>query len=194
MSRLLAAAGLCVTVLFFCGCNENNKAANKNSGYTDVNKKAGNPQSTTNVINTSCPTDNEMHDQNSKSTYNSIPANYTESAQTGINNSKDIGLYKKYKTRLPGISGNFMGEFPEGSERRLTDRDVTYLSQWGLKIMLNEIYARHGMKFTDPMLATHFKREKWYAGKRRNVKKLLTGTEKENIAFLRNYKFNSGVQ
>ncbi|MBS1773832.1 MAG: YARHG domain-containing protein [Bacteroidetes bacterium] len=92
-------------------------------------------------------------------------------------NSKKLQLHKKRLT--PGY-------YPEASERILTDHDVQYLTAWGYKVMLNEIYARHGMVFRDEYLQRHFNDQKWYHPKTNNVYKQLTTTEKQNIAFLIN--------
>jgi hypothetical protein len=78
------------------------------------------------------------------------------------------------------------GFYPEGSERKLTEYDIQYLSAWGHKVMLNEIYARHGMIFKDEMLQRHFKRQKWYKPVGYNVFNTLTKIEKQNVTFLIN--------
>jgi len=87
----------------------------------------------------------------------------------------------------------FPGEFPEGSSKILTDKNVEFLSKWGLKVMLNEIYARHGMTFTDGDLQNHFKREDWYTGSKDNVDDQLSDKEKRNIIFITNYKFTPQI-
>lgn len=58
----------------------------------------------------------------------------------------------------------------------LTATDLAYLK--------NEIYARHGMKFTDPALTAVFKSFKWYKPKRTNVNSLLTPIEKKNLQLI----------
>lgn len=78
------------------------------------------------------------------------------------------------------------GFYPEGSQRKLTENDIKHLSPWGHKVMLNEIYARHGMIFADAALKRHFKRQKWYKGTSKNVYKQLSAIEKQNVAFLIN--------
>lgn len=51
------------------------------------------------------------------------------------------------------------GSFPEGSERILTDVDVRYLGLRDLKIMRNEIFARHGYIFKTADMINHFSGE-----------------------------------
>lgn len=80
--------------------------------------------------------------------------------------------------------GGVPGYYPEGSTRALTEDDTKFLTEWGHKVMLNEIYARHGMTFADQDLENHFSNQDWYKSKNRNVQNLLTQQERENIAFL----------
>ncbi len=122
---------------------------------------------------------------------------------TGLNNSitdtadEPAGVYnanaenrqniKAIKKEKAGAKNKLTaGYFPESSDRKLEEKDVQYLSEWGRKLILNEIYARHGMIFTDEALRKHFRKQKWYRAKSRNVTKMLTKTEKYNIAFLIN--------
>lgn len=80
--------------------------------------------------------------------------------------------------------GTVPGYYPEASTRPLTKEDTQYLTDWGHSVMLNEIYARHGMIFTDPDLKAHFNSKGWYNGQHTDVQGKLTQLEKENIAFL----------
>lgn len=103
---------------------------------------------------------------------------------TNAGNQQNIKAIKREKT---GAKNKLtVGYFPESSDRKLEERDVQYLSEWGRKLILNEIYARHGMIFTDEALKKHFRKQKWYRAKTRNVTKMLTKIEKYNIAFLIN--------
>jgi len=77
------------------------------------------------------------------------------------------------------------GNFPEGSERKLTEWDVVHLSKWGYTVMLNEIYARHGLIFHEPAVAAYFKKVRWYKGRYKNVDKKLSPVERENIMYLK---------
>ena len=78
----------------------------------------------------------------------------------------------------------FPGQFPEASERVLTIADLEQKSAWGKKVMMNEIYARYGLIFTEPDLRKHFNGESWYKGTRKNVDNNLTPIERQNIAFI----------
>jgi hypothetical protein len=81
------------------------------------------------------------------------------------------------------------GQYPESSERLLTETDVEHVTPWGLKVMMNEIYARHGYVFTDATMKKHFRKEKWYKGKERKMKNIkLSDTEIQNIAFIKQHQ------
>ncbi len=84
--------------------------------------------------------------------------------------------------------GNVPGFFPEGSTRALDESDTKYLTRWGHSVMLNEIYARHGIKFTDDDLKSHFGRFEWYNPRFNDVQAKLTELEKQNIEFLRTHQ------
>lgn len=79
----------------------------------------------------------------------------------------------------------FPGQYPEASERTLTAGDLEYKSDWGKKVMLNEIYARYGLTFTEPDLRKHFNGESWYKGGKKNVDSKLTAVERQNIALIK---------
>lgn len=83
--------------------------------------------------------------------------------------------------------GAVPGYYPEASTRPLTEADTRYLTKWGHSVMLNEIYARHGMTFSDPDLNEHFGSFGWYNAKSANVDAELTALERENIAFLNSH-------
>lgn len=91
--------------------------------------------------------------------------------------------------KVPKAGNNFfakdMGNYPEGSNRLLTQKDIQHISSWGYKILLNEIYARHGMSFTDREIQEHFNNQPWYKTGRKNVDKSLSVLEKQNIEFLK---------
>ena len=50
------------------------------------------------------------------------------------------------------------------SQIRLTEDDISFLSDEEKRIAVNEIYARHGRKFNDANLQQHFNQCSWYSG------------------------------
>ncbi len=64
-------------------------------------------------------------------------------------------------------------------------RYTDHLTLEDLEYMRNEIYARHGMKFTDPKWTEIFKLFSWYKPKKSKVESLLTPLEKKNIQLIK---------
>src|SRR5436305_1539379 len=93
-------------------------------------------------------------------------------------------VQKTTSSKRRGSVSPYPGQFPESSERLLTNRDVEHQTAWGMKVMMNEIYARHHYVFREKELRKHFAREKWYRGREHNMKNIkLSDIEIQNIAF-----------
>jgi hypothetical protein len=117
-------------------------------------------------------------------TIESVPANAQKNSTTKRRTTTKSATKV---TRSNSISA-FPGQFPESSERVLTDKDMEHRTPWGLKVMQNEIYARHGYIFKDAALRKHFRKEKWYKGKEKNLNSIkLSPIEIQNIAFIKEY-------
>lgn len=87
----------------------------------------------------------------------------------------------------PQIQPQIPGNYPEASSRYLTEADMNGKSRWDLRIMRNEIFARHGYVFeTD--IKEYFNRQSWYVPKSRNVDSQLTEIEKQNIDFIKSHE------
>jgi hypothetical protein len=80
------------------------------------------------------------------------------------------------------------GQFPQGSQRYLYDSDVEYLSSRDLKIMRNEIFARHGYIFKTSDMIQHFNSQSWYRSLNNDVTAYLSKIEKENVNFIKQYE------
>ena len=78
------------------------------------------------------------------------------------------------------------------SDRYLTDSDVSGLSSWQLMIARNEIFARHGRRFSDPDLQAYFDGKAWYNGtiapEDFNGDAILSDIEQANLALIRKYE------
>ena len=70
--------------------------------------------------------------------------------------------------------------------RKLTYDDIKGLSNQELRIMRNEIYARHGYIFQDAMLRDHFLQKPWYTPQTKNV--ALSRIEQYNVLFIKSYE------
>ena len=69
--------------------------------------------------------------------------------------------------------------------------DRSYLEnkdEWELRIMRNEIYARHGYIFKLPELREYFMKQSWYVPVSEDVTNSLTSLEKENIELIKRYE------
>jgi len=83
---------------------------------------------------------------------------------------------------------NIPGRFPQASERLLSANDLSGLNESDLKIMRNEIFARHGYIFQTNDMKNHFQNQVWYRPLSNNVNSKLTNIENKNIALIRRYE------
>src|SRR6478735_563087 len=77
-------------------------------------------------------------------------------------NDKKIG---KRKFNLPSRKFAYdakVGKYPQSSTRKLSAKDVENLKNEELRIMRNEIYARHGYSFKLADMREHFDKLDWY--------------------------------
>jgi hypothetical protein len=77
------------------------------------------------------------------------------------------------------------GIYPEASVRMLTKDDLDNQSTAELKIMRNEVFARHSYIFTNQQLKKYFEEQSWHTGLNKNVYPLLSQIEKTNIALVK---------
>ena len=80
------------------------------------------------------------------------------------------------------------GSYPYASQRLLTDEDVKNLSQYALRIMRNEIYARHGYIFQNTEMKDYFSTQAWYSPLYNDVNSMLSAIEKSNIELIKRYE------
>lgn len=81
-------------------------------------------------------------------------------------------------------------KYPEASNRNLTSEDLAGKALWELKIMRNEIFARHGYKFKTEEMREYFNKQEWYEPKYDDVKSKLTEIENANIKMIKQYEDN----
>lgn len=77
------------------------------------------------------------------------------------------------------------GDYPQASERLLTEQDLQGLDSKQLRLMRNEIMARHGYTFKSKDLNGHFNAQPWYSALFMNVEDALTDIEKANIKLIK---------
>ena len=78
------------------------------------------------------------------------------------------------------------GDYPFTSLRKVTDDDLVYKSSRELRIMRNEIFARHGYIFDSKDMRKHFMSKNWYRPTSKNV--ILSDIEKYNVEFIKRYE------
>jgi hypothetical protein len=107
-----------------------------------------------------------------------------EEKDAEINNLKN----KKNANANPSYFAAGAGRFPQGSQRYLSYTDVEYLSSRDLKIMRNEIFARHGYIFKTSDMIQHFNSQSWYRALNNDVTAYLSKIEKDNVNFIKQYE------
>ncbi|MFN0201157.1 MAG: YARHG domain-containing protein [Bacteroidia bacterium] len=80
------------------------------------------------------------------------------------------------------------GSYPETSEKLLAEADVENLLKQELRIMRNEIYARHGYSFKMKDMRSYFDQQDWYIPTTTDVRDALTEVEEKNVALLKRYE------
>ena len=88
----------------------------------------------------------------------------------------------------PTVTSTNPGRYPQASERFLSSGDVVNLNKYELKIMRNEIFARHGYIFKTPDMRSYFSQQTWYHGQYDNVNSMLSDIEKRNIELMKKYE------
>ncbi|MFB9079412.1 YARHG domain-containing protein [Flavobacterium procerum] len=98
-----------------------------------------------------------------------------------VNAQKHAPLPQTQSRNVPGI-------YPEGSKRQLRVSDIEGLTSWDLKVMRNEIYARHNYIFKTDDMKNYFNQQNWYTPRYNNIESMLTALEKKNIKFIQSYE------
>lgn len=80
---------------------------------------------------------------------------------------------------IESIEGDF---YHITGSRKLTEEDIKGKTKHELKIMRNEIYARHGYIFKDPILRDYFMQKSWY--KPTTISVTFNDIEQYNVRFI----------
>ena len=84
---------------------------------------------------------------------------------------------------IESIDGDF---YHISGSRKLTEEDVKGKTSHELRIMRNEIYARHGYIFKDPILRDYFMQKSWY--KPTTISVTFNDIEEYNVRFIQQYE------
>ncbi|MDX2285494.1 MAG: SH3 domain-containing protein [Bacteroidia bacterium] len=82
------------------------------------------------------------------------------------------------------MQGNFPGSFPQASMRILSADELRTYSKETLRLMRNEIFARHGFVFGKDDLKVYFGQQPWYQPCCQDVTDKLSMLERENIRMI----------
>lgn len=91
------------------------------------------------------------------------------------------GLGLENEGQISGDPSRPPGLFPQSSLRRLDAVDFVQRSCIALRIMRNEIYARHGYVFESSRMQSYFERKPWYRPMGGDIDALLSPVERENV-------------
>ena len=80
------------------------------------------------------------------------------------------------------------GQYPQSSTKDLKEADVENLRPADLRIMRNEIYARHGYGFKLADMRAHFEKQDWYMAVSQDITGNITAREKKNEALIKRYE------
>ncbi|MCU0435327.1 MAG: YARHG domain-containing protein [Bacteroidia bacterium] len=103
--------------------------------------------------------------------------------KTGVVANREYSLTKKLFTNKTDV-----GTYPQASARELSYEDVENLGSDELRVMRNEIYARHGYSFRDKAMRNVFDALEWYIPMGVDIRHQLTDTEVRNISLIYRYE------
>ena len=112
---------------------------------------------------------------------NSVPKEITENAIEEDLASDDNQSQTESEHQFPG-------KYPEASLRELSKKYVSSFSKKELRIMRNEIFARHGRIFKSEDLCSYFNSQDWYHPTSSKVIHLLSDIEKVNVSLIKQYE------
>ena len=101
---------------------------------------------------------------------------------------KEISSQEAVTNTIPQTYSGARGMYMFASSTSLSSNDLRGYSKWDLKIMRNEIFARHGYIFKTPEMKSYFAGQSWYVPLYDNVDHLLTRTEKQNIQLIKSFE------
>lgn len=74
------------------------------------------------------------------------------------------------------------------SERHLNYMDIRHFTKGELRIVRNQIFAKHGYKFNSRDLQEYFGQQSWYFPRYNDVSSFLTAIERDNVEFIQAYE------
>ena len=125
----------------------------------------------------------------SSGTNSTTKTNNSSSSNSSNTGSSSGSEYSQSESNtIPQSYSGSNGIYTFASTTLLSANDLRGYSKWDLKIMRNEIFARHGYIFKTPEMKSYFARQNWYVPLYDNVDQLLTGTERKNIQLIKAFE------
>jgi hypothetical protein len=87
---------------------------------------------------------------------------------------------------------NATDSYPKQDSRSGGESDLAYKSCFELKVMRNEIFARHGYIFKTEDMRNYFSRQSWYRPMYADVSGQLSAVEKRNAQLIKQYENRKG--
>ncbi len=90
-------------------------------------------------------------------------------------------------TQAPAFTGHDGDVFPQSSDRLLSEGDVGVLTDYELRIAINEIYARNHYQFQNAEMREYFSQKYWYTGiypNQEDVRAKFNSTEEANVKLM----------
>ena len=103
--------------------------------------------------------------------------------RTSGNSAKNYNLNAQNFTYRTDV-----GDWPEASQRLLEEEDVWNYNSEELRLMRNDIYARHGYCFKIKDMRYHFESQDWYMPVTTDIRTELTDIEVQNIELIYEYE------
>jgi hypothetical protein len=170
-SKVPLIIGACLVVLFIILFGIFKKEKEPVEGITD-----------TVIINSDS---SEQQTWNSALTENTLKS--YKAYQRDYQNGKYYNKAQERITQLEAKRPLLGGLYPQASERILSESDFNGLNKWDIKIMRNEIFARHNYIFKTTDMKNYFQQQPWYQGLYNDVTKQLSPIERINVAFIKTY-------
>ena len=80
------------------------------------------------------------------------------------------------------------GQYSHASANTLVEEDVANMTKSDLRLMRNEIYARHGYAFKMKDMRAYFDNQDWYMPLHTDIRNMLTEVEKKNVELIKRYE------
>lgn len=120
--------------------------------------------------------------------------NNQQSTVNGGYSEQRVGEYGTYDDEQEGERRSeiresvYQGQYPDVSMRIVSRQYLYRRTKNELRIMRNEIFARHGYRFKTADLKEYFEKQYWYTAKYDDVSNMLTDIERANIKLIIQYE------